>query len=138
MSRWIGKWGRFSTVAVLMALGLEPGIRARGGDCYQEALALVCLCNRCTYVVVCGATISAPPQVSISLCTGTNTGLVVDDVLTGSTGRDNYSCSYLNACGPATAVGNCCGGARTTFSDWRTYTTCRPAGNVCRKGSTGM
>jgi len=81
------------------------------GQCYLPSAWVCGRCTGCTYVVVCGLD-------GIELCTGDSSGTFVPDVMSAPFGFNGVLPVPSLCMAPVTLSGTCCGGARTTTTDW--------------------
>ncbi len=138
MKSVIGRSAKFGMLIAAMLGGTEVSSPSFGAStCYTSSNRPVCACSSCQYFVICGLTVGWPPNATVNICTGTNPGKLAPWYATGPSGLTSTACSISFGCGTATATGRCCGGARITFPDWRSFTRCGPSGSECKTGGTG-
>jgi hypothetical protein len=117
------------TGAVLAALVIQTSVSAA---CW---VATSTLCGfsptPSTYTVFCGGW-----PINASFCDGTSPGLARPDVMSSASGAFGTSSAWTRCMAPVTLVGTCCGGARTTTSDWSWVQEKWPANPGC-PGTSG-
>lgn len=94
--------------------------------CYLPSNWRCGACTGCTYAAVCSV---YPPR--IELCTGDSPGELVPTVVSAGFGYWG-AVPALGLCGaPVVLTGSCCGGARTTTTDWTPVVQWYPVVSGC-------
>ena len=118
------KYKKVQAVAITALLAFTLGAIA----CTQTVGSMCGVCTgSCTYLVICGLSTDA-----VSTCTGTSNGAFDPDCEYGY-GAGGWVClGFPSTCGASVVLtGTCCGGARTTTTDWSPTMDSSAVGEGC-------